>query len=250
MRPYAHPPRIGWFGGRGHLDHCRADADPDRRASGALDCRRPRARRRRRLQRTSSPAEPRSAVDGYAVRAADNGARLLLGEIWPGRLASSGRAGQAVRIMTGGVVPARRRRRGDGRGHPRGGRRRRDPSSRPRAGDNVQAIGIDLERGQVVATAGQRLGAAEIGLLATIGAGARGGVPAAAGGGAGDRRRGTSSRMRRPARAASATATATRCWRRRARPAARSISLGHRPRRRGRCSAPRSWMALSAPTCC
>src|SRR4051794_28277338 len=52
------------------------------------------------------PAEPRSAVDGYAVRASDHGARRLLGEVSAGPASTLGVGpGEAVRIMTGGVVP-------------------------------------------------------------------------------------------------------------------------------------------------
>src|SRR5205085_10220361 len=51
--------------------------------------------------------EPRSAVDGYAVRADDRGARRVLGEITAGSIDSLEIGpGEAARIMTGGVVPA------------------------------------------------------------------------------------------------------------------------------------------------
>ena len=58
--------------------------------------------------RTQPPA-PMSAMDGYAVRAADAilGARLaVIGEVAAGRpFAQSVNAGEAVRIFTGGVMP-------------------------------------------------------------------------------------------------------------------------------------------------
>ncbi len=115
------------------------------------------------------PAEPRSAVDGYAVRATDRGARRLLGEITAG---TAGRLvigpGDAARIMTGGVVP-------DGADavimvedtHEEDGHvlSRREPAP----GANVHPIGTDLDGGQIVVDAGTILGPAEIGLLATLG---------------------------------------------------------------------------------
>src|SRR4051812_23940136 len=59
----------------------------------------------------TQPPEPMSAMDGYAVRSTDSarsGSRLkVIGEVAAGRpfegLVS---AGEAVRIFTGGVVPA------------------------------------------------------------------------------------------------------------------------------------------------
>src|SRR5690349_17477356 len=53
------------------------------------------------------PAYPVSAVDGFAVRAADAGRTLrLLGESAAGRpYAGDVTAGAAARILTGGVVP-------------------------------------------------------------------------------------------------------------------------------------------------
>ena len=39
----------------------------------------------------------------------------------------------------------------------------------PKAGDNVQAAGLDAKRGQVVLEAGRRIGPAEVGMLATVG---------------------------------------------------------------------------------
>jgi len=116
------------------------------------------------------PTEPRSAVDGYAVRAADRGARRLLGEITAGRSDSLVIGpGEAARIMTGGVVPegadaivmVEDTREEDGQVFLL-----REPS----AGANIHPIGNDLDAGQVVVSAGTVLGPAEIGLLATLGA--------------------------------------------------------------------------------
>lgn len=116
------------------------------------------------------PAERRAAVDGYAVRAADSGVRVLLQTelaAGPGGDLAIG-PGEAVRIMTGGVVPA-----GADTvimvedAEETGGRVtfRREPS----AGANVHPIGVDVAAGETVLEAGSVLGPAEIGLLAALG---------------------------------------------------------------------------------
>jgi molybdopterin molybdotransferase len=116
------------------------------------------------------PGMPRSSVDGYAVIAGDNADRLeVLEEVTAGRLAHAQvRPGTAVRIMTGGTLP---------------------PGAdavvmveeveevngsailqhQPRSGENIHPPGIDLAKGQAVLGAGSRIGAAEVGLLATVG---------------------------------------------------------------------------------
>jgi molybdopterin molybdotransferase len=116
------------------------------------------------------PAEPRSAVDGYAVRATDRGARRLLGEITAGTAGTLAIGpGDAARIMTGGVVP-------DGADAVIMVEDTREEHGQvmlrhePARGSNVHPIGTDLDGGQVVVTAGTVLGPAEIGLLATLGA--------------------------------------------------------------------------------
>lgn len=116
------------------------------------------------------PPHPASAVDGYAVRAADAGKRLsVIGESAAGRpLNVRVEPGTAARILTGGVLP-------DGadtvvmveevqvegetvtvaRGLV--------------AGTNFHAVGADLREGERVLGAGIQLGAAEIGLAAALG---------------------------------------------------------------------------------
>src|SRR5206468_2183078 len=59
----------------------------------------------------TQPPEPMSAMDGYAVRSTDaarSGSRLkVIGEVAAGRpFEGTVGAGEAVRIFTGGVVPA------------------------------------------------------------------------------------------------------------------------------------------------
>ena len=123
------------------------------------------------------PAHDNSAMDGYAVRAADGPredapARLrVTGTSWAGRpFDGEVRPGECVRIMTGAVMP-----RGadavviqeDVQLAPDGATACFD--HRPRAGDNVREAGEDLRRGAAVLPAGQRIGAAELGLLASLG---------------------------------------------------------------------------------
>jgi molybdopterin molybdotransferase len=116
------------------------------------------------------PAFPVSAVDGYAVRAADAGSTLrVLGESAAGRpFAGDVRAGTAARILTGGVVPdgadcivmvEEVTENGDSVTVPPG----------LKAGSNFHAPGADVRRGELVLPAGSLLGAAEIGLAAALG---------------------------------------------------------------------------------
>lgn len=120
------------------------------------------------------PAHVNSAMDGYAVRAADlpeTGTVTLAvvgtafaGAAWDGTLAS----GQAVRIMTGAVLPEgadcvvmqeQTERDGDrvriGTGH--------------RAGQNIRLAGEDLKTGETVLGAGRRIQPADLGVLASLG---------------------------------------------------------------------------------
>ena len=115
------------------------------------------------------PAE-RSAVDGYAVVGQPGPRKLrVLRELTAGQSADLVLDGEtAVRIMTGGVVPP-----GadaivmveDTEEHD--GVVTIKTSSK--AGDNVQAAGLDAKRGQLVLQAGKRIGPAEVGMLATVG---------------------------------------------------------------------------------
>jgi molybdopterin molybdotransferase len=116
------------------------------------------------------PGMPRSSVDGYAVLAGDGAVDFeVLEEVTAGRLAHAQvRPGTAVRIMTGGTVPpgadavvmVEEVDEVDGRAILQ---------HRPRSGENVHPPGMDLARGQHVLSAGSRIGAAEVGLLATVG---------------------------------------------------------------------------------
>jgi molybdopterin molybdotransferase len=116
------------------------------------------------------PGLPRSSVDGYAVIAADDSRDLeILEDVTAGRLASAQVVrGTASRIMTGGTVPegadavvmVEDVEEVDGRA---------TLQRHPRQGENVHPPGMDLTRGQSVLCAGTRIGAAEVGLLATVG---------------------------------------------------------------------------------
>jgi len=124
--------------------------------------------------RLDVPAHTNSAMDGYAVRAADlpaagEAALHLVGESFAGHpFAGEVGPGQCARIMTGAVLP-----RGTdtvvmqedvvaagaqvrvGAGH--------------RRGQHVRHAGEDLAAGATVLAAGRRVGAADLGLLASIG---------------------------------------------------------------------------------
>ena len=121
------------------------------------------------------PGAANSAMDGYAVRGADlpaaETALELIGEAYAGRpFAGAVGPGQCVRIMTGAVMPAgadtvvvqeRARARDDGRIGIGAGER---------PGQNVRAAGEDIAAGSVLLPRGRRLGPAELGLLASVGA--------------------------------------------------------------------------------
>jgi molybdopterin molybdotransferase len=116
------------------------------------------------------PGLPRSSVDGYAVIAGDDSAEFeVLEEVTAGRLAHAQlRKGTAVYIMTGGTLPLEADAvvmveevdQTNGRAVLH---------HRPKSGENVHPPGMDLTRGQHILTAGSRIGAAEVGLLATVG---------------------------------------------------------------------------------
>jgi len=117
----------------------------------------------------SLPADPVSAVDGFAVRAADAGQTLrVLGESAAGRpFVGQVEAGTAARILTGGVLPGGAdcvamfedvRVDGETVSVPAG----------LRAGTNFHAPGADVREGELVIPAGTKLGPAEIGLAAAL----------------------------------------------------------------------------------
>ncbi|MEN9938288.1 MAG: hypothetical protein RLZZ387_4867 [Chloroflexota bacterium] len=116
------------------------------------------------------PDVPKSAVDGYALRAADGDSpRRVVAEITAGASAGLSVApGTAVRIMTGAPVP-------EGadavimveQTEEHGGVL--SVARSPSPGDAIHRVGQDITGGELVLARGTRLGAAEIGLLATVG---------------------------------------------------------------------------------
>lgn len=121
------------------------------------------------------PATDRSAMDGFAVLAGAGGlppgTRLpvvgesLAGHPFAGRLA----AGQAIRIMTGAVVPA-----GADAVVPvestSGYQGERVTLNQPVArGDNIRPAGSEVQAGQVLMPAGTQVRSAELGALAVLG---------------------------------------------------------------------------------
>ena len=116
------------------------------------------------------PAFPSSAVDGYAVRAADAGKTLrVIGESAAGR-PFDGKVGpgSAIRILTGGALP-------DGADcvvMVEDVEEKGDVVIVPaplKSGQNFHAPGADLRVGERVLAAGEQLGAAELGLAAALG---------------------------------------------------------------------------------
>jgi len=116
------------------------------------------------------PAFSTSAVDGFAVRAADAGETLrVIGESAAGRPFACGvERGTAARILTGGVLPAGAdtvvmvedvRLAGEAVTVPK--------DLRP--GNNFHRPGADVKAGELVLNAGAQLGAAELGLAAALG---------------------------------------------------------------------------------
>ena len=116
------------------------------------------------------PPFPRSARDGYAVRSADLPGELrIIGEVRAGQVfVGDVKAGEAVEIMTGAPLP-------DGADAvvmieqtERSGDRLRIDRAHA-SGDNFNPRGLEAAAGAIVMKPGQRLGFAEIALLATVG---------------------------------------------------------------------------------
>ncbi|MDH5301300.1 MAG: molybdopterin molybdotransferase MoeA [Gammaproteobacteria bacterium] len=120
------------------------------------------------------PPYANSAMDGYAIRAADipaQGSRALeiVGKIfagapYPGQL----QAGQCLRIMTGAAIPAG----ADTvlmQEHVEVHASHIVIGHQHRAGDNVRHSGEDIKKNHVVFPAGHRIKPADMGLLASLG---------------------------------------------------------------------------------
>src|SRR5260370_11468076 len=129
---------------------------------------------RARAEDMSAPAElptfATSAVDGFAVRAADAGEALrVIGESAAGRPLDGGvERGTAARILTGGVLPPG----ADTVVMVEDVRLAGDTVTVPgdlRAGSNFHRPGADVKAGEPVLSAGTQLGAAGLGLAAALG---------------------------------------------------------------------------------
>jgi len=121
------------------------------------------------------PSFTNSAMDGFAVRAADTAGAPVTLEVIGTAAAGSGPAftvgpGQAVRIMTGAIVPdgadavvmvERTSRASDGRV---------TIGATASAGEHLRHPGEDLRAGQVMFEAGTELGPGHLGVLASVGA--------------------------------------------------------------------------------
>lgn len=116
------------------------------------------------------PAYTNSAMDGYALRAEDAEKRLqVIGTALAGApFAGEVKPGQAVRIMTGGMLPQgadsvmmqeKTQREGDSL----------ILHGKLQRGDNVRPAGEDIAAGAPVLELGHRLRAADLGLLASLG---------------------------------------------------------------------------------
>jgi molybdopterin molybdotransferase len=125
----------------------------------------------------SVPAFDSSAMDGFAVRAEDvadasESSPAVLSVIDESRAGTPADArlqrGEAIAISTGAVLP-------DGADaivpveHTRGGNGRVEVLTEAPAGDHVRRAGDDLGAGQAVLARGALIGAAELGVLASLG---------------------------------------------------------------------------------
>ncbi|MFT7461256.1 MAG: molybdopterin molybdotransferase, partial [Planctomycetota bacterium] len=122
------------------------------------------------------PSGINSAMDGYAVSAADipkDGTKelIVVGTSWAGKPFNEAvKSGECARIMTGGILPS-----GTDTIIIQESVERHDDiikiDSQTRQGDNVRQAGEDIAIGDLVLTKGTRLTAADLGLLASLGTG-------------------------------------------------------------------------------
>lgn len=117
------------------------------------------------------PQHDNSAMDGYAVRHGDAGRETLrlVGSAFAGHpYDGTVGEGEAVRIMTGGVMPAG----ADTvviQEHCQGDEASVRVEKWPESGANVRRAGEDLARGGTVLEPGRRLTASDLGLIASLG---------------------------------------------------------------------------------
>jgi molybdopterin molybdotransferase len=147
-----------------------ADAEPLREEMVALDAAFHRVLARDVAALRTQPPQAMSAMDGYAVRAADAsraGTRLkVIGEVAAGRpFEAALGAGEAVRIFTGGVIPAgadaviiQEDTVADGGGI--------SITEAARSGRHIRPAGIDFRTGDVLLARGSRLSDRDLSLAA------------------------------------------------------------------------------------
>lgn len=116
------------------------------------------------------PGGDNSAMDGYALRAGDSDGTLhLIGQSLAGHpFTGQVGPGQAVRVMTGALIPAGT----DAVVMQENVQRDGDQltlTQAPPLGENIRRAGEDITRGNQVLAAGHRLNALDIGLLASLG---------------------------------------------------------------------------------
>ncbi len=120
------------------------------------------------------PGGDNSAMDGYALRTQDcngngNGSLTLVGQSLAGHpFTGQVGEGQAVRIMTGALIPAGADTVVMQENVQREGNQL-TLTQIPQLGENIRRAGEDIALGSQVVTAGQRLHALDIGLLASLG---------------------------------------------------------------------------------
>lgn len=119
-----------------------------------------------------------SAMDGFAVRAGPAAELEVVDESRAGQPAGRAlRAGEAIRISTGAVVPegaeavvpVERAETVDGAGRDRAPRPERIQVPDRAPGDHIRRAGEDVGAGALVLSAGVRLGPAEVAVLASLG---------------------------------------------------------------------------------
>ncbi len=117
--------------------------------------------------RRTQPPKALSAMDGYALRAGDQGARKMVGESSAGHgFAGACGAGEAVRIFTGAPVPVG----ADAVLIQEEARRDGDfvtPDAPIAPGRNIRLEGIDFREGERILKRGRRLTPADIALAAS-----------------------------------------------------------------------------------
>jgi len=122
------------------------------------------------------PAESRATMDGFAIVAAEGrSGRTIVGEVRMGHAPPAAlRAGEAMRIPTGGVLPAG----ADAvvpvedtveSAAPDGSGRLVVPNEVLESGENFTPPGSDMRPGDCVLDAGRRIGGPELAVLATLG---------------------------------------------------------------------------------